>query len=76
MRALRRRRQEAEQVNAHEQGLYLKLAGERLELLQQWEPIDVREFHQFVSSSILEMCSILQELKAPGVAQPGGHLEI
>ena len=29
-----------------------------------------------LSSSILEMCSILQELKAPGVAQPGGHLEI
>lgn len=76
VQALRKRRLESEQFRCHEQGLYLKLAGERVDLLVQWEPLDVKEFNRFVSSSLVEMCTILQELKAPGVSQPARHLEI
>ena len=71
VRGLKKRRLESEQFLSHEKGLYLKLAGERLELLVKWEPLDVKEYSQSVSSSIVELGTILHELKAPGVAKPG-----
>jgi len=71
VRALKKRRLESEHFLSHEKGLYLKLAGERLELLVKWEPLDVREYSQSVSSSIIEISTILHQLKAPDVAQPG-----
>ena len=74
--ALRKRRQETDQFLAHERGLYMKLAGERTELLLDWEPINVADFDRFVSESVLEMCDILQQLKAPGAARPTQHLRL
>ena len=76
VRALKRTRAEAGVVETHEKGLYLKLMGERAELLLKWEPIDVDEFHAFCSASIKEMLDISQALKAPHVPLPVKYLDL
>lgn len=76
VRALKRTKREAEVMEAHEKGLYLKLMGERAELVARWEPIDVDDFHAYCMASITEMVDIQHALKAPGVPLPSKYLDL
>lgn len=76
VREIKRRRKDNAIVEAHEQGLYLKLLNERYQLLSQYEPIEVEEHREFCLRSVQEMSDILQALKAPQLPLPSSYVKI